>query len=117
MPPYKLNRNAFKAQTVEEAANHSTYYHTLSWIERLHVAAYFNNDTALLKILLESAAAKEFKDPEQSSMIDPQTQLLRAKTDKGSTAIDYAELKSNQGATAYLVFKMPVMDEAFLKLK
>jgi len=43
MPPYKLDRTAFKAQTLEEAADHAAYYHKISWIERLRVSAYLNS--------------------------------------------------------------------------
>ncbi len=40
---YKLDRTAFKAQTVEEAANHAVYYQKISWLERLRVTAYLNS--------------------------------------------------------------------------
>lgn len=40
---YKLNRNAFKASTVEEAAEHSSYYKMLSWQERLRITMYLNS--------------------------------------------------------------------------
>lgn len=40
---YKLDRTAFKAQTVEEAANHAVYYQKISWKERLRVTAYLNS--------------------------------------------------------------------------
>ena len=40
---YKLDRTAFKAQTVEEASNHASYYKTLTWQERLRVAMYLNS--------------------------------------------------------------------------
>lgn len=43
MAAFRLNRFAFKAQTAEEAANHSSYYKNLSWQERLKVAAYLNS--------------------------------------------------------------------------
>lgn len=43
MSAFRLNRFAFKAQTAEEAANHSKYYRSLSWQERLKVAAYLNS--------------------------------------------------------------------------
>jgi hypothetical protein len=43
MSAFRLNRFAFKAQTAEEAANHSRYYKSLSWQERLKVAAYLNS--------------------------------------------------------------------------
>ena len=43
MSTFRLNRIAFKAQTAEEAANHSTYYKSLSWQERRKVAAYLNS--------------------------------------------------------------------------
>ena len=39
---YKLNRNAFKAMTAEEASDHSTYYKKLSWQERLKIVMYLN---------------------------------------------------------------------------
>lgn len=40
---YILDRNSFKAQSVEEAENHSAYYKKLSWQERLNVAIYLNS--------------------------------------------------------------------------
>jgi len=43
MPPYKLDRTAFKGQTMEEAADHTAYYRKLHWIERLRAAAYLNS--------------------------------------------------------------------------
>lgn len=43
MAAFRLNRSAFKAQTAEEAADHSNYYKNLSWQERLRVAAYLNS--------------------------------------------------------------------------
>ncbi len=43
MASYKLNRTAFKAQTLEEASDHTAYYKKLSWTERLQVSAYLNS--------------------------------------------------------------------------
>ncbi len=43
MASYKLDRTAFKAQTLEEASDHSFYYKSLSWAERLRVSAYLNS--------------------------------------------------------------------------
>jgi hypothetical protein len=43
MPNYRLDRNAFKGQTLEEAANHTAYYKNLTWQERLRVTAYLNS--------------------------------------------------------------------------
>ena len=43
MHSYKLDRTAFKAQTVEEASNHADYYKSLSCLERLKIAAYLNS--------------------------------------------------------------------------
>ena len=40
MQPYKLDRNAFKAHTVNEAADHAVYYKGLTWQERLRIASY-----------------------------------------------------------------------------
>ena len=40
---YKLDRNSFKAHTVEEADNHSLYYETLTWQERLRITIYLNS--------------------------------------------------------------------------
>ncbi len=40
---YRLDRTAFKAQTVEEAADHTIYYIHLNWKERLLVSAYLNS--------------------------------------------------------------------------
>ena len=41
----KLDRTAFKAQTIAEAANHSGYYKKITWQERLSVTAYLNSVT------------------------------------------------------------------------
>jgi hypothetical protein len=43
MANYRLDRNAFKGQTFEEASNHAGYYKTLTWQERLRVTAYLNS--------------------------------------------------------------------------
>ena len=43
MGNYKLDRKAFKAQTAEQASNHSAYYKTLTWQERLRIANYLNS--------------------------------------------------------------------------
>ena len=43
MASYKLDRTAFKAQTAEEAADHSHYYKSLTWQERLRIANYLNS--------------------------------------------------------------------------
>lgn len=43
MTSYKLDRMAFKAQTAEEAADHSIYYKNLSWKQRLQISAYLNS--------------------------------------------------------------------------
>jgi len=43
MSSYRLDRTAFKAQTVEEAANHTIFYGNLHWKERLLVTAYLNS--------------------------------------------------------------------------
>ena len=43
MDSFKLDRTAFKAQTIAEAANHAKEYQKLSWQERLKVAAYLNS--------------------------------------------------------------------------
>ncbi|WP_423148773.1 hypothetical protein [Rubrolithibacter danxiaensis] len=43
MGSFRLDRTAFKAQTVEEAANHVDYYKRLSWQERLRIANYLNS--------------------------------------------------------------------------
>ena len=40
MSAFRLDRKAFKAHTVAEAADHSAYYKTLTWQERLGIAAY-----------------------------------------------------------------------------
>ena len=41
----KLDRTAFKPQTMAEAANHSEYYKKMTWQERLSVTAYLNSVT------------------------------------------------------------------------
>ncbi|CAM3584980.1 hypothetical protein [Sphingobacterium prati] len=43
MKAFRLDRSAFKAQTAEEAANHSPYYARLSWQQRLEIALYLNS--------------------------------------------------------------------------
>jgi hypothetical protein len=43
MNSFKLDRTAFKAQTLKEASNHATAYKKLSWQERLKIAAYLNS--------------------------------------------------------------------------
>jgi hypothetical protein len=43
MNSFKLDRTAFKGQTLQEAANHAEHYKKLSWQERLKVAAYLNS--------------------------------------------------------------------------
>jgi hypothetical protein len=43
MGSYRLDRTAFKAQTAEQAADHATYYKTLTWQERLRIANYLNS--------------------------------------------------------------------------
>lgn len=43
MDNFKLDRTAFKAQTLQEAANHTDYYKNITWQERLQVAAYLNS--------------------------------------------------------------------------
>ncbi|MFI5157321.1 MAG: hypothetical protein ACHQF4_00555 [Sphingobacteriales bacterium] len=43
MSSYRLDRTAFKAQTAEEAADHATYYKTLTWQERLRISNYLNS--------------------------------------------------------------------------
>jgi hypothetical protein len=43
MPNYRLDRNVFKGQTLEEAASRAEYYKKLTWQERLRVTAYLNS--------------------------------------------------------------------------
>lgn len=43
MSSFRLNRQAFKAQTAEEAADHVSIYKKLSWQERLRIANYLNS--------------------------------------------------------------------------
>ena len=44
MSSYRLDRTAFKAQTVDEAAkSHAVYYKSLTWQERLRIANYLNS--------------------------------------------------------------------------
>jgi hypothetical protein len=43
MDRFKLDRNAFKGQTRQEAANHAANYKKLSWQERLKIAGYLNS--------------------------------------------------------------------------
>jgi len=43
MQEFRLNRTAFKAQTAKEATNQAAYYRSLTWQERLRIAAYLNS--------------------------------------------------------------------------
>lgn len=43
MSTFRLDRTKFKAQTVDEAADHATYYQSLTWQERLKIANYLNS--------------------------------------------------------------------------
>ena len=43
MSDFKLDRNAFKAQTLKQAADHDSVYKKMTWQERLKVAAYLNS--------------------------------------------------------------------------
>ena len=40
MPDFKLDRSAFKGQTIMEASDHRAIDHNMHWKERLLVAAY-----------------------------------------------------------------------------
>jgi hypothetical protein len=43
MSEFRLDRTAFKAQTADEAADHSQYYQSLTWQERMKIANYLNS--------------------------------------------------------------------------
>ncbi|OAQ38468.1 hypothetical protein A5893_13665 [Pedobacter psychrophilus] len=43
MSSFKLDRTKFKTQTFEEAANHASYYQSLTWQERMKIANYLNS--------------------------------------------------------------------------
>lgn len=43
MSKFRLDRTAFRAHTVEEAANHHQYYKGKSWLQRLEITAYLNS--------------------------------------------------------------------------
>lgn len=43
MNSFKLDRTAFKGQTLREATKHTEYYKKLTWQERLKVTAYLNS--------------------------------------------------------------------------
>ncbi len=43
MSEYRLDRTNFKAQTVEEAADHATYFQKLIWQEQAKIAHYLNS--------------------------------------------------------------------------
>lgn len=43
MKPYKLDRNAFKMQTVDEAANNYNYWKKQPLAERLKATLYLNS--------------------------------------------------------------------------
>jgi len=40
MATYRLDRNAFKAHSANEAADHASYYKNLTFVERLKIASY-----------------------------------------------------------------------------
>jgi hypothetical protein len=40
---FKLDRTAFKPQTKLEATQHSEYYKTITWQQRLSITAYLNS--------------------------------------------------------------------------
>ena len=39
----RLDKTVIKAQTVAEASDYSSYYKSISWQERLHIAAFLNS--------------------------------------------------------------------------
>ena len=43
MSNFKLDRKAFKPQTMAEAANRSDYYKKMTWQERLAISFYLNS--------------------------------------------------------------------------
>ena len=44
MSEYRLDRTAFKIQTVDEAVkNQAAYYRSLTWQERMRIANYLNS--------------------------------------------------------------------------
>ena len=43
MSNFKLDRTAFKPQTIAEAANHSDYYKKMTWQERLSITSFLNS--------------------------------------------------------------------------
>ena len=43
MSSFKLDRTAFKAQTMKDPASHAIEYKKLSWQDRLMVASYLNS--------------------------------------------------------------------------
>lgn len=43
MSNFKLDRTAFKPQTMAEAANHADFYRKLTWQERLSITSFLNS--------------------------------------------------------------------------
>lgn len=43
MNSFRLDRTAFKGQTLKEASNHASDYKKLLWQDRLKLAAYLNS--------------------------------------------------------------------------
>lgn len=43
MKSMRLDRSAFKAQTMKTAADHARHYKALSWQERMKIAAYLTS--------------------------------------------------------------------------
>ena len=43
MSNFKMDRTAFKPQTMTEAANHSEYYKKMTWQERMTITTFLNS--------------------------------------------------------------------------
>ena len=43
MAAYRLDRNAFKGQNAEDAADYTAHYRKMKWLERLKATAYLNS--------------------------------------------------------------------------
>jgi hypothetical protein len=43
MAAYRLDRNAFKGHSADDAADYTAFYKKMKWLERLKVSSYLNS--------------------------------------------------------------------------
>ena len=44
MAAYRLDRNAFKGQDAENAADYTAFYKKMKWLERIHAISSFHRE-------------------------------------------------------------------------